>query len=190
MTYTLINFRETSTQPSLSTDNTTLKKKNKRKKNKRKGINSDDGVVNIVNIASDEATSLNVKNKKNKQKPNLGVPTSTGFITQVNAKEKYPVSTPIKHNVLPPSVENTVKNQSPNKKKKDKKKKKSGDNPHKQVNKNDDKITETVELAASKKLKSKIKQRKQIGQLNKGNSKHQVNKQSIGNKMKKKFQQK
>lgn len=151
-------------------------------------MKSDNVAVNTVNAAKEKAASLNVKNKKNKQKPNSGAPTSTGDNIQLNTKEKHYVSSPMKHNILTPTFETTVKNQSPNKKKKDKKKNKSKDNPHKQITKNEDKITETVELTASKKLKNKIKQRKQIGQLNKG--KHQVNKQGVGNKTKKKFHQK
>lgn len=185
----IIAFRGSSNQSPLSPVNTTSKKKNKNKKNKNKGINSSNGAANTVDAAAVKPTSLNVKKKKNKQKPNLGS-TLTEPNTQVNLKEKHSVSTPIKHNVLIPTVENTVKNQSPNKKKRDKKKNKSGDNADKQVNKNEGKITETVQLTASKKLKNKMKERKQIGQLNRDKGKHQANKQGIGNKRKKKFQPK
>lgn len=138
-------------------------------------------MIHTVNL-SPKAASFKVKNKKNEQKLNLGVPTSTGPNTQVNSKEKHSVSTPMKHVA---SVENTIKNRSPNKKKN-----KSSDNAYKQVNKHEGKIEQTVEFAASKKLKNKMKERKQIGQLNRDKGKHRVNKQGIGNKRKKKFQQK
>lgn len=137
-------------------------------------------MVNTVNVASEKAALLNVKNKKNKQKRNSDASTST-----INT-EVMSVSAPIKHNV--PTLENIVKNQSPNKKKRDKKK--SNDNVYKQVNKNEGKITETVQLAASKKLRNKMKKGKQLGQLNSDKYKHQVNKQGIRNKGKKKFQPK
>lgn len=188
ITLLLTDFREISAQRPLNTENTTSKKKKKNKKNKNKGINSDNGVVKTVNVSSDNAASLNVKNKKNKQKLNSSISTPAGLNTKAISKEKHPVSTPKKDNILPPTVGNTVKN--PNKKKNDKKKNKSSDNAYKQLNKNEGKVTETVELAASKKLKNKMKERKHIGQLNREKGKHQANKQGIGSKIKKKFRQK
>lgn len=195
----MIDFREISTQ-SLTTDNTISKNKKKNNKKKNKNSNSSTDLVNTAKTASEKTASLTVsenqnkKNKKNKQKPNSGIPASIGN-SQVNLKKTQSGSTPIKQKVPKPTIEKTVPNQSPNKKKKrDKKKNKSNDNASKEtVNKNQGKITETVQLAASIKLKNKMKKNKQIGQLNSDKHvkhKHQVHKQGIGNKMKKNFRQK
>lgn len=153
--------------------------------------------MTTVNEASEKTVSSTFthnqkkKNKKNKLKPNSDVPTLTGN-TQANLKEKQAVSTPIKQNVAKPTVGKTVENQSPNKKKKRNKKKNKFNNnaPKETVNKNEGKITETVELAASIKLKNKMKKKKQIGQLHSDKGKQQVNKRDVGNKIKKKSQRK
>ncbi|XP_075969719.1 uncharacterized protein LOC142972459 [Anticarsia gemmatalis] len=174
-------------------------------KNKKNKPNTETNTTNTVKSTdvkpaeNNQNTKKNFKNKKNKQKntgssPNDKNKKPTGEGTpntdKKNNKEKI-VKTA--QNAKPKDTVKPVSNpeQAPAANSPNKKKKKKGQNPGNQqnptINKNENKITEKVEVAAAKKLKDKFnKKKKQIGQINSNkDGKKPAKAQAGGNKFKK-----
>ncbi|KAJ8725724.1 hypothetical protein PYW08_003907 [Mythimna loreyi] len=197
-------------------NNNQKKKKNRKNKKKQQNVekSNDEQVTTPTSISNEKPATPNTpqspgsKKKKNKNKLKVVAPNSTSTENTVttttpqspgNKKNKNAPSVPEKANnddstsKPPQSKTDTAQtNQSPNKKKKKNKKNKGnkeqqGANPQPQaVNKNENKVTEQVAVAASKKLKNKLnKNKKQIGQINPNKDKISAKGQAAGKKFKK-----
>ncbi|KAI8434848.1 hypothetical protein MSG28_003340 [Choristoneura fumiferana] len=184
------------------------KNKKKNKKNKPARESKDDTATKDNNKTKEPAKqNLNVSNEGKKQKkkrrnkkikPLATETTVTANDTrqpQNNTKKSKTDATPVKAVADSKVIPQTP---SPNKKKNRKKNKNKNKNPAANpqqpvalVNKNEKKITETIEVAAAKKFKNKIKKenKKQIGQLktNKGAPENKPQSQGVGKKNKKNF---
>ncbi|XP_013145996.1 PREDICTED: 25S rRNA (cytosine-C(5))-methyltransferase nop2 [Papilio polytes] len=119
-------------------------KKKKNKKNKQKG--------KVLKESETEAKTSNIDENVNEDKSN-----ETGKVDKKPQQD------------LPKDSTNSVGNTpSPKKKGKKNKKKKQQSNPT-VVSKNEQNVTEKVQLEVSKKLKNKMKKKKKIGQINNKN---------------------
>uniref|UniRef100_A0A2A4JRF9 SAM-dependent MTase RsmB/NOP-type domain-containing protein n=1 Tax=Heliothis virescens TaxID=7102 RepID=A0A2A4JRF9_HELVI len=157
------------------TENNNQKKKKNRKNKKKKQNTENANNVQANSNGPEKSVKPNIpqnQNKKSKQAVNTP--------QKVDSDKSNPKSPQNK----PDAVQT---NESPNKKKKKNKNKKQGAPPPNQaINKNEDKITEQVAVAASQKLKGKFnKKKKQIGQINPNKEKAPVKGQAAGKKFKK-----
>ncbi|XP_063531535.1 uncharacterized protein LOC134742368 [Cydia strobilella] len=148
------------------------KKKNKKKKKKNKqgsdnkdSSQSSDTKVHQQNVNANNEGKKPKKQKNKKPNANQGVVSNDTRQTQNNAQSKNEASPkPVVNNKETPPTP------SPNKKKNKKNKNKNKNpaaNGQPTANKNENKVTPSVEVAAAKKLKNKLKKnnKKQIGQL-------------------------
>lgn len=181
------------------------KKKNKKNKNKPVVENKHDtaskdnnepkeSVKQNLNVNNEGKKPKKKRNKKNK--PNATEPTDTANDTRQPKKDEKKSkinATPVKGVADSKVVPQTP---SPNKKKNKNKNKNKNPvaNPQQPVtlaNKNEKKVTESIEAVAAKKLKNNIKKKnnKQIGQLktNKGAFQNKPQSQGVGKKNKQNF---
>ncbi|XP_049866623.1 uncharacterized protein LOC126367252 [Pectinophora gossypiella] len=176
-----------------SETNSKKKKKQKNKKNKGKVPQGENNPVNlnsasIENKGESNAGQNQTKKKNKKKKTNAGKD-----LSKVTSPTK--ATTPQSKEAPAKAVNNTsaTTTPSPSKKQKNKKKQPEGNQQQSKqvINKNDTKVPENLDAATLKKLKNKLKKKKQIGQINanKGKTTNEATKQKQGG-IGKKFQKK
>ncbi|XP_026758049.2 uncharacterized protein LOC113517547 [Galleria mellonella] len=164
-----------STVPTAVSSNNQIKKK--KRKNKKNKPNANDGnkvpqteqvQIGSINEKSDiKSPNINIQDKNNKQK-NIN-DTGNKNSTETTLKSHTPLNDKLSNNSTALVVNKNV-SLNPNQKNKNKKNKNKSSNGSSKsvavVNKNELKITEKVEVNASRKLKKKLKKKnKQIGQI-------------------------
>ncbi|XP_022112629.2 25S rRNA (cytosine-C(5))-methyltransferase nop2 [Pieris rapae] len=140
------------------------KKKKQKNKKKNKKVQKSEGQGN--QIKQEEKPTEDTTKQITKQNTQQDLKTKREAKIDKSNKEKVE----LKPVIVDKDNENTQANESsagsPKKKKNKKKNKKNNTNVQNQINKNENKITDNLEIAAAKKLKTNNKKQKQVGQLN------------------------
>ncbi|XP_063378242.1 uncharacterized protein LOC134665271 [Cydia fagiglandana] len=158
--------------PQVNNAQTTNENKKKNKKKKKKNKQGSDNKDNSQSSETKEPQNVNAKNegKKPKKKKNKKPNASQGVISNDTRQIENNTQPKVEASPKPDANKKAPSTPSPNKKKNKKNKnknKKPAANDQPIANKNENKVTPSVEAAAAKKLKNKLKKKnkKQIGQL-------------------------